>query len=252
MRTTRGSAPSHRVERGTGARASRGPTVAGQDPCPRRNHQSATAASTVSAATIHQIRLPEPVTTRTAAVQVGARSRAGTASAASVGRKTQWKPSSLINTAATARSSTSLNGEAKPSPNSGATAICTASAARATPRARRTLPGVARVGSLEGAVELVGSIDDLLRKRLVHRVDRGVELLDRGRPEQDRVDARPRRDPLVRQLDGGPPGLGGEPGEGIGEVEEAVREVAALVHRVAVEPRARRKGRVALQLSGED
>src|SRR5438132_9837269 len=54
-----------------------------------RNHQTATAASTVRPATTHQIRRFEPVTSSTAAVHVGARSSAGTASAASAGRSAQ-------------------------------------------------------------------------------------------------------------------------------------------------------------------
>src|SRR5205807_1969408 len=60
-------------------------------PLPRRcrNHQNATAGSTVRPATTHQIRRFEPVTSSTAAVHVGARSSAGTASAASAGRSAQ-------------------------------------------------------------------------------------------------------------------------------------------------------------------
>src|SRR5207253_2218014 len=119
--------------------------------------------------------------------------------------------SSLISTAATSRSSASLKGDAKPSPKSGASAICNTSAPRATRRAARTLPGVACVGALEGAVELVGSIDHLLRQRPCYGVDGGVEVLDRSRSQQDRVDARPGRHPLVRQLHGAAPSLGCEP-----------------------------------------
>src|SRR2546421_11912379 len=125
--------------------------------------------------------------------------------------------------AATARSRASLNGEANPSPKSGAMAICTASAASATIRAARMLPRVACVGSLEGAVELVGSIDDLLRQRPLHGIDRRVELLHGGGTEQDRIHSGSRRDPLVRQLDARAPCLCGEAGEGIGQLEEAIR-----------------------------
>src|SRR5438067_13160998 len=103
--------------------------------------------------------------------------------------------------AATARSRASLNGEANPSPKSGAMAICTASAASATIRAARMLPRVACVGSLEGAVELVGSIDDLLRKWSLYVIDCGFALPDGGGPEQDRIQFGSRRDPPLRQLD---------------------------------------------------
>ena len=60
-----------------------------QPPRRCRNHQTAMAASTVRPATAHQIRRFEPVTSSTAAVQVGARSSAGTASAASAGSSAQ-------------------------------------------------------------------------------------------------------------------------------------------------------------------
>src|ERR1700675_999243 len=108
-------------------------------------------------------------------------------------------------------------------------AICKASAPSATSRAARTLPGVACVGALEGAVELVGSIDDLLGERLRDRVDGCVELLDGGGADQDRVDAGPRGHPLVRELDRRAPRLGGEPGERLRQIEEAVGEIAPLV-----------------------
>src|SRR5439155_7845958 len=193
----------------------------------------------------------EPVTSSTPAVHVGARSSTGIASAASVGRNTQWKPSSLMRIAATARSRASLNGEANPSPQSGAMATCTASAASATIRAARMLPRVAGVGSLEGAVELVGSIDDLLRQRPLDGVDGHVELLDRGGAEQDRIHSRSRRDPLVRELDARAPCLGGEAGEGVRQVEEAIGQVAALVHRVAVEPGTGLRSGVARHLASE-
>src|SRR5439155_198148 len=193
----------------------------------------------------------EPVTSSTPAVHVGARSSTGIASAASVGRNTQWKPSSLMRIAATARSRASLNGEANPSPKSGAMAICTASAARARIRAARMLPRVACVGSLEGAVELVGSIDDLLRQWSLHGIDCGIELLDGGGAEQDRIHSGSRRDPLVRQLDARASCLGCQTREGIRQIEEALGQVAALVHGVAVEAGARLRSHVARHLAGE-
>ena len=57
-------------------------------------------------------------------------------------------------------------------------AIWTASAPRATSRAARILPRVACVVTVEGAVEPVGSIGDLLRQRSLHRIDGAVGLLD--------------------------------------------------------------------------
>src|SRR6266566_4086937 len=142
--------------------------------------------------------------------------------------------------AAVTTSSTSLNGEANPSPKSGAAASCRASAPSATMRAARTLPGVACVGSLEGAVELVGSIDDLLREGLVDGIDGGVELFDRRRPEEDRIDPGPGRDPLVRELHRRAPGLRREPPERFREIEEAVAEIPLLVQGVLLEARAGR------------
>src|SRR6266566_8116618 len=154
--------------------------------------------------------------------------------------------------AAVTTSSTSLNGEANPSPKSGAAASCRASAPSATMRAARTLPGVACVGSLEGAVELVGSIDDLLREGLVDGIDGGVELFDRRRPEEDRIDPGPGRDPLVRELHRRAPGLRREPPERFREIEEAVAEIPLLVQGVLLEARAGRKRIAALQLARQE
>src|SRR5260370_24268545 len=129
--------------------------------------QKARPVKSNAAGTSHQIHLRGPVTRSTAAVQVGARSTAGIASAANAGKNAQWNPSSLMRTAATTRSSTSLAGEAKPSPKSGKSMSCRASAAAATTRA--ALTRVAGVCSLEGAVEVGGSVDHLLWQWLCHR-----------------------------------------------------------------------------------
>src|SRR6267378_8098331 len=201
---------------------------------------------------IHQRRVGSPLISRTAAVQVGARSSPGTASAARAGKNTQWKPRSRIRTAATTRSSASLKGDANPSPKIGAMAICSASAANASPRAARILPGVARVGALEGAVELVGSIDDLPWERLGQRVDGGVQLLHGRGPEQDRVDAGAGSHPLVGQLHRRPTRFQGEPGEGVRQLEETVAEIPLLVHRVLVEARPGFQRGVPLELAGQE
>ena len=139
-------------------------------------------AAAAHTSAIHHLAFEE-VMKSTDAVQVGARSSAGTSSAAVAGKSAQWKPSSLMRTPATTRSSASFKGEAKPSPKSGAATSCRASAVSATMRA--SLTRVAGVGALEGAVEVVRSIDDLLRKWFRHGVDSGVELLDARRPQQD-------------------------------------------------------------------
>src|SRR5207247_810128 len=58
-------------------------------------------------------RLPR-VAKKTAAVQVGTRSRPGTSSAAKDGRNAQCQPISRVNAAATSRSSPSFHGETTP------------------------------------------------------------------------------------------------------------------------------------------
>src|SRR5579859_4065091 len=127
-----------------------------------------------------------------------------------------------MRTPATTTSSASLNGEANPSPKIGAATSWIASAASATKRA--ILTRVGGVGALEGAVELVGSIGDLLGKWLCDGIDGGVELLDRGRPEQDRVDAGPRRRPLIGEFHRRAARLDREAREGLGQIEEAVAQ----------------------------
>jgi hypothetical protein len=62
----------------------------------------------------------------------------GSISAANDGRNAQCQPTSHTRASPTMTSSTSLNGEAKPSPNSGRNTTCTTSAASARPRAVHT------------------------------------------------------------------------------------------------------------------
>src|SRR5438046_5088217 len=132
--------------------------------------------------------------------------------------------------AATARSRASLNGEANPSPKSGAMAICTASAASATIRAARMLLRVACVGSLEGAVELVGSIDDLLRQWSLHGIDCGIELLDGGGAEKVGFHSWWGRDPLVRKLAARASSLGCQTREAVRKLKEALGRDEARVN----------------------
>jgi hypothetical protein len=85
------------------------------------------------------------VTKKTAAVQVGNRSRPGTSSAASVGKKAQCHPNSSIRITAAAASSTASTGDKPPATKSGKATIWMASAAIATPQASRCLGDLIRL-----------------------------------------------------------------------------------------------------------
>src|SRR5207247_4703065 len=92
------------------------------------------------------------VAMRTAAVQLGTRSKNGTSSERKAGRKAQCQPTRTIIAIATSTSRASLTGEDQPSANRGRRPIWTKSAAIATTRAVFTRPGVVSSRILETLV----------------------------------------------------------------------------------------------------